>query len=68
MDTRRGITEASIEQAETKKIMMRNAETRILLLDHSKFGQSFLAKSCDLSDVDILVTDQKPNEEFMRYL
>ena len=68
MDTRRGITEASIEQAETKKIMMRNAETRILLLDHSKFGQSFLAKSCDLADVDILVTDQQPNEEFMRYL
>lgn len=68
LDTRRGITEASIEQAEAKKIMMQNAEKRILLLDHSKFGQSYLAKSCDLANVDVLVTDQKPSEEYMRFL
>lgn len=68
LDTTRGLTEPAIEQAEMKKIMIRNAKTRILLIDHSKFGQSYLAKSVDLNEVDIIITDQKPADEFIRYI
>lgn len=68
IDTDRGLTEATIEQAEMKKIMCRNSRKRILLLDHTKFEQSFLAKSIDLMDVDVLITDRKPSEEYIRFL
>jgi DeoR family fructose operon transcriptional repressor len=42
-------------QAEQR--MMAQAQQVVLLADSSKFGQQALAKLCDLSDVDVVVTD-----------
>jgi DeoR/GlpR family transcriptional regulator of sugar metabolism len=37
--------------------MMRQVQQVVLLADGSKFGQQALAKLCDLSEVDVVVTD-----------
>lgn len=59
-----GVTEANIEQAEIKKAMARNAQTKILLVDSSKIGKTFLAESIKLDDLDIVITDKKLDEQF----
>jgi DeoR/GlpR family transcriptional regulator of sugar metabolism len=45
-------------QAEEK--MIRQSQKVVLLVDSTKFGQQALAKLCDLSEVDIVVTDAPP--------
>jgi len=37
--------------------MMRQSQEVVLLVDSSKFGQQALARLCDLSEVDVVVTD-----------
>jgi DeoR/GlpR family transcriptional regulator of sugar metabolism len=48
-------------QAEQR--MMRQAQTTVLLADSGKFGQQALARLCDLSEIDIVVSDGKLSEE-----
>jgi DeoR family transcriptional regulator, fructose operon transcriptional repressor len=45
-------------QAERK--MMEQSQRTVLLVDSSKFGQQALVKLCELSKVDVLVTDARP--------
>jgi DeoR/GlpR family transcriptional regulator of sugar metabolism len=52
-----GITEYSVEQAGTKKVMIEQARQRIVLTDHTKFGKVRLAAVCPVSRVDIILTD-----------
>jgi len=42
---------------DVERRMMAAADEVILLADHTKFGRRALAKLCDLSDVDVIVTD-----------
>jgi DeoR family fructose operon transcriptional repressor len=63
-----GLSEASIEHAEIKNLMMRNSNKRILLVDSSKFGKTYLAKSMDIKDIDIIITDKEPDEEMKEYI
>lgn len=63
-----GLTEASVEQAEIKNLMMRNSKKRILLIDSSKFDKHYLAKSMDITDVDIVISDKKPPQHVVDYL
>jgi DeoR/GlpR family transcriptional regulator of sugar metabolism len=68
VDPNRGLSEASLEQADLKRKMMGLAEQTILLADHSKVGVKsswFFAK---LSDVDIFIADRKPGYAVMRAL
>lgn len=64
----KGITEATIENAETKKIMIKNSQMRILLIDSSKFGKTYLAKTCDISDIDIIITEKKPDQKYIDFI
>lgn len=64
LDAKNGATEASLEQAKVKQAMLKNASIRVLMVDNSKFGKIFMAKSADFSDVDYLITDKMPNEAF----
>ena len=43
---------------EVKRAMNRNAEKTVLLMDHSKIGRSHFYKAFDISDIDILISDQ----------
>lgn len=66
LSLRCGTTEASEEAAAVKRAMFANANKRVLLCDSTKFGLEFFCKSCELSRVDIIVTDKKPDDAFLQ--
>jgi DeoR/GlpR family transcriptional regulator of sugar metabolism len=51
------ISNVNIEEVAIKKAMIQAADQTILLADSSKFGKSGFVKICDLSNVDIVITD-----------
>lgn len=61
-----GASEGTIEQQRIKEAMIKNSTTHILVADHSKFGTTFVASVCPLSQIDIVITDQDPSEEFKK--
>lgn len=68
IDIKHGVTESTIEQIEIKKAMFKNSTKKILLVDSSKFGVTYIAKSCDIKDIDVIITDHRPSDEFMDYI
>lgn len=48
-------------QAEQR--MIEQSQQVVLLIDRSKFGQQALSKLCELSEVDVVVTDEPPSDE-----
>ncbi len=59
------ITEHSIEQANVKKAMMKQAKTKILLCDSSKFNIIHLAKISSFESIDYFITDAMPDAEIV---
>jgi DeoR family fructose operon transcriptional repressor len=53
----RGLTTPDQAEAAIKRLMLSSARRRILLTDHSKFGQVSTCKHADLSDIDLVITD-----------
>ncbi|GAB6988803.1 DeoR/GlpR family DNA-binding transcription regulator [Paenibacillus pini] len=64
----KGITDSNEPECELKKYMLRQAEKVILLADHSKFNKTAFVKLLDLDRVDYLITDQKPEPEWLEQL
>jgi DeoR/GlpR family transcriptional regulator of sugar metabolism len=58
-----GPNEAHLGAAAVKRAMLERAESRILVLDHAKFGQANLETVCPLSGFDHLVADRTPSGE-----
>lgn len=54
----RGLCTPNLIEAETKAAMVRAADRRIGLIDHSKIGAASLAPFCAWDDLDALVTDE----------
>ena len=46
-----------------QKAIISSAQTKILVCDHSKFGKTAMEKICELSDIDIIVTDSGISDE-----
>lgn len=68
VDAERGLSEASAEHAALKRKMTARTEQIILLADHTKMGVKsswFFAK---LADVDLFISDRKPDKAIMRAL
>ena len=53
----RGLTTPDPAEAAVKRLMLGCAAKRILLADHSKFGEIKGTKHADLTDIDLLITD-----------
>ena len=53
-----GVNTLTSMDVEVKRAMNRNAEKTVLLMDHSKIGRSHFYKAFDISDIDILISDQ----------
>lgn len=53
----RGLTTPDSAEAAMKRAFVASARTRVLLTDHSKFGQEYFAHVADLSQLDVVVTD-----------
>ncbi len=65
VDLERGITDSNEMEAQIKKLMLQSANTKILAVDNSKFDKISFTKICDLSNIDMVITDTKLNDKWM---
>jgi DeoR/GlpR family transcriptional regulator of sugar metabolism len=63
-----GVSASDIESAHLYRQVIRNARETVLLVDHSKFLTPSLYKICEMSDISRIVTDQKPQHEWLEFL
>ena len=63
-----GITTPYPMHTALQKAIIASAKTKIIVCDHSKFDKHAMEKICDLSDIDVIVTDGGISEEtYERY-
>lgn len=65
IDLYAGITESDERHANNKASMYYMAKTKILAVDSSKFNKIAFAKIGDLKEISVIVTDKKPEEEWL---
>jgi DeoR family transcriptional regulator, fructose operon transcriptional repressor len=63
-----GLTTPNLMEASVKRGMIRSGKQVILLADHSKYGKVSFAKIAELSDMDILVTDDMISDNALKEL
>jgi len=56
-DAQAGLTTPNLAEAETNRTLIRVARRVVVLADHTKWGLVSLSSFADLSDVDVLITD-----------
>lgn len=67
LDYKRGMMESNDMFASVKRTMMGSGRKNILVLDSTKFGQSSFSVAGALQDVDIVVTDSRPDDLWLSY-
>lgn len=67
LDLEKGITDANEMFSQVKQAMLRSAKQRILAVDHTKFNNVAFSHICELTSIDMVVTDKKPSAEWMAY-
>lgn len=60
-----GITESNEPEAIVKQVMTKQAKTRVLLVDHSKFDVIVFARTLDFADIDYVITDAEPDRQWV---
>lgn len=67
LDKERGALDSNEFEALTKLAMLKRAEQVIMLLDHSKFDKPAFLRLADFYHIDILVTDKRPDNDWMDF-
>jgi len=67
-DLEGGVTVPTDNDAQVKKAVMKASKYKILLADHTKFGQTFMAKHGELTDFDAIITDAEISLELYEKL
>ena len=57
IDLMGGATNANFSEVGVKRLMLKSGMRSVIVADHSKFGRVALARICDLTEVDLLMTD-----------
>ena len=58
----RGLTTPDQSEAKVKNAMLKAARRKVVLVDHTKFGQDHFASFGNISDVDVVITDKAVSE------
>lgn len=58
VDAAHGVSDATVEEGETKKALLRCAEKNYLLMDDSKLGTQSFYNVCPLDAVDCIITNE----------
>lgn len=66
IDIENGVTDSNESDAQIKKLILKASKKRILAVDSSKFDKTSFTKICELSDVDMIVTDSEPGEAWVK--
>jgi DeoR family fructose operon transcriptional repressor len=61
----RGLTTPDPGEAAVKRAMIAAARRAVLLADHTKIGNDYLARFGVLSDLDLLITDTGLNDDLV---
>lgn len=61
-----GITDQRMDEVKIHNKMMQASKQIIVLADNSKFEEVSLIKVCNLSDIDVIVTDEKINKDLLQ--
>ena len=64
----KGVTSPNMDQAKLKEEMVHIGDDVILLADHTKLGKAAFIKFADLSEVDVLYTDDRADERIVEEL
>lgn len=64
LDIEKGITDSNEMEAHIKKLMFDSANVKIIAADSSKFDRISFTKICDLSEIDMIVTDVNPDQKW----
>lgn len=67
IDMDKGITDANEMFSQVKKAMLHSAKQKILAADSTKFEQVAFSQICEVTDIDMVVTDKRPSEAWMEY-
>jgi len=63
----KGVSDSSPLEHEIKKLVVERSDEVYLPVDSSKFNTSSLMTYCNLNDIDHLITNEKPNSEYLEY-
>ena len=66
IDPQAGVTDSAESHALAKQVMIRAARQTILALDSSKFNKISFVEIAELQRMDAVVTNERPNEEWMK--
>src|SRR5262245_14025969 len=65
LSVERGLTTPDPAEAAVKRAMIAASRRTIVLADHTKVGNDYLARFGELSDVDLLITDSGLNDDLV---
>lgn len=68
LSMKRGITDSNEEEAMLRKLMIQASRRSVLLCDSTKFDKTSFCKIGDVMCIDTIITDIKPNEEWIAFL
>lgn len=66
IDLEKGITEGNDEIGCIKQSMLSSSGKVYLTVDSTKFGKVGFSNICGLSGIDVIITDKKPEEQWMK--
>lgn len=67
LDLEKGITDPYEMFSSVKQAMLKNAQKKIVAVDHTKFGKISFSHICDFSEIDMIITDEKPEESWLKF-
>lgn len=68
MNTQLGIADSSDDVVQVKRAMMAASDHAVLLADHRKFDRAGFVSMGRLEEIDRIITDREPSEEWKKRL
>lgn len=66
INTNGDLTDFHLFEAEFSRAAMNQADETWFIADSTKFGRNAPVRVCELSDIDVLITDKEPAVEYLR--
>lgn len=63
----RQLTNATFEEFGVKQTALQQSKSHYLLADHEKFGHAALMTYGNISDMDYVITNEEPEQEYLEY-
>lgn len=68
IDFNMGLTDSNEKDAGMKQAIFSSAARKVLAIDSTKFNRIAFTKVCDVGDVDVIVTDARPDDKWVDFL